>query len=61
LVSNEATYMSPKYRSSKAPGYVVMRDVRTGRPVRIPVGVIPKVLWPETWYETLSERCRVHD
>jgi len=43
--------MSPRYRSSKAPGYVVMRDARTGRPVRIPVGVIPEVFRPETWYE----------
>ena len=45
------TYMSIWYKSSKAPGYVIMRDARTGRPVRIPVGAIPKIFWPETWYE----------
>lgn len=43
--------MSRRYRSSKAPGYVIMRDARTRRRVRIPVGAIPKLFWPETWYE----------
>lgn len=43
--------MNAKYRSSKAPSYVIMRDRGTGKPVRIPIGVIPKIFWPETWYE----------
>ena len=43
--------MTFRVRSSKGPAYVVMRDAATGQPVRIPVGVIPKIFWPETWYE----------
>jgi len=43
--------MSFRVKSSKAPGYVIMRSVRTGQPVRISVGVIPKIFWPDTWYE----------
>ena len=43
--------MTEKYRSSKAPSYVVMRDAKTGGLVRIPIGAIPKIFWPETWYE----------
>jgi hypothetical protein len=47
----ESESMSFRVKRSKGPAYVVMRDVRTGQPVRIPVGAIPKVFWPETWYE----------
>lgn len=39
-----------KHRS-KNPSYVVMRDRQTDQPVRIPVGMIPKIFCPETWYE----------
>jgi len=43
--------MSEGVRSSKGPAYVIMRNRTTGQPVRIPVGAIPKIFWPETWYE----------
>jgi len=43
--------MGGRVKSSKGPSYVVMRNRRTGLPVRIPVGAIPKIFWPETWYE----------
>ena len=43
--------MTFRVKRSKGPAYVVMRNINTGQPVRIPVGVIPKIFWPETWYE----------
>lgn len=43
--------MTWRVRRSKGPAYVIMRDARTGQSVRLPVGVIPKIFWPETWYE----------
>jgi len=42
--------MTWRAKRSKGPAYVVMRDA-SGALVRIPVGVIPKIFWPETWYE----------
>ena len=42
--------MTFRVKRSQGPAYVVMRD-KTGRPIRIPVGAIPKIFWPETWYE----------
>jgi len=42
--------MAFKVKSSKAPAYVIMRDT-SGRLIRIPVGIIPKIFWPDTWYE----------
>jgi len=38
-------------KRSKCPSYVIIRDAGTGRLVRIPIGAIPKIFWPETWYE----------
>ena len=43
--------MTFRVKRSKGPAYVIMRDVNTGQPVRIPVGAIPKIFWPATWYE----------
>jgi len=43
--------MSWRVKRSKGPAYVIMRDRESGAPVRIPVGAIPKIFWPETWYE----------
>lgn len=43
-------------KSSKSPKALTMRDRKTGQPVSIPVDLIPKELWPETWYENVYWR-----
>lgn len=36
---------------SEAPRGLILRDRRTGQPVEVSISMIPKELWPETWYD----------
>jgi len=38
---------------SKNPCSLIVRDRGTGRPVEVPITLIPKELWPETWYDNV--------